>query len=74
MKLSEVLQVLSELQLTMDQFIDLCILLGCDYVGRIQGEPKDMRASMHAAVMAKHKGGDASCGNALSYLYIVFIR
>eukprot|EP01089_Gocevia_fonbrunei_P022621 TRINITY_DN9204_c0_g1_i2.p1 TRINITY_DN9204_c0_g1~~TRINITY_DN9204_c0_g1_i2.p1 ORF type:complete len:402 (-),score=80.64 TRINITY_DN9204_c0_g1_i2:25-1230(-) len=29
--------VLSELEMTMDQFIDLCILLGCDYCEKIKG-------------------------------------
>lgn len=29
--------VLSELQLTMDEFIDLCILMGCDYTTTIRG-------------------------------------
>eukprot|EP00920_Eleutheroschizon_duboscqi_P014032 GHVT01032809.1.p1 GENE.GHVT01032809.1~~GHVT01032809.1.p1 ORF type:complete len:355 (+),score=84.92 GHVT01032809.1:218-1282(+) len=28
---------LSELQLTMDEFVDLCILCGCDYCGTIRG-------------------------------------
>jgi hypothetical protein len=31
------LQVLEELELTMDQFIDLCILCGCDYCDSIKG-------------------------------------
>lgn len=31
------LQLLEELQLTPDQFIDVCILCGCDYCGRIPG-------------------------------------
>jgi flap endonuclease-1 len=30
-------RVLAALGLTMDQFIDLCILLGCDYTGKIPG-------------------------------------
>ncbi|OEH78947.1 flap endonuclease [Cyclospora cayetanensis] len=30
-------KVLSQLQLTMDQFIDFCILCGCDYCGSIRG-------------------------------------
>lgn len=30
-------KALSELQMTQDQFIDLCILLGCDYTDRIRG-------------------------------------
>ncbi len=30
-------KVLAGLQLTMDQFIDLCILLGCDYCDSIKG-------------------------------------
>lgn len=30
-------QVLEELNLTMDQFIDLCILSGCDYCDSIRG-------------------------------------
>ncbi|KAJ1611200.1 flap endonuclease 1 [Cryptosporidium canis] len=29
--------ILSELNITMDQFIDLCILSGCDYCGTIRG-------------------------------------
>ncbi|KAK8638582.1 hypothetical protein V6N13_137000 [Hibiscus sabdariffa] len=33
----EVEKVLEELNLTMDQFIDLCILSGCDYCESIQG-------------------------------------
>ncbi|XP_039115078.1 flap endonuclease 1 isoform X1 [Dioscorea cayenensis subsp. rotundata] len=33
----EVLKVLEELNLTMDQFIDLCILSGCDYCDSIKG-------------------------------------
>lgn len=31
------LQVLEGLKLTMDQFIDLCILCGCDYCDSIRG-------------------------------------
>ena len=30
-------QVLAGLKLTADQFVDLCILCGCDYVGTIKG-------------------------------------
>ena len=30
-------QVLEGMQLTRDQFIDVCILLGCDYCGTIRG-------------------------------------
>ncbi|KAL9280721.1 putative spleen exonuclease [Arabidopsis thaliana] len=33
----EVAKILEELQLTMDQFIDLCILSGCDYCDSIRG-------------------------------------
>lgn len=33
----EVAKILEELNLTMDQFIDLCILSGCDYCGSIRG-------------------------------------
>ncbi|KAJ4795414.1 Flap endonuclease 1 [Rhynchospora pubera] len=33
----EISKVLEELQLTMDEFIDLCILCGCDYCGTIKG-------------------------------------
>ncbi|XP_072969182.1 flap endonuclease 1-A-like [Typha angustifolia] len=33
----EVSKVLEELELTMDQFIDLCILSGCDYCNSIKG-------------------------------------
>ncbi|KAK6121059.1 hypothetical protein DH2020_045197 [Rehmannia glutinosa] len=33
----EVLMILEELNLTMDQFIDLCILSGCDYCDSIRG-------------------------------------
>ncbi|XP_008775414.2 flap endonuclease 1 [Phoenix dactylifera] len=33
----EVSKVLEELELTMDQFIDLCILCGCDYCDSIKG-------------------------------------
>ncbi|XP_020243981.1 flap endonuclease 1-A isoform X1 [Asparagus officinalis] len=33
----EVAKVLAELELTMDQFIDLCILCGCDYCDSIKG-------------------------------------
>ncbi|KAJ3669323.1 hypothetical protein LUZ60_011273 [Juncus effusus] len=33
----EISKVLEELQLTMDQFIDLCILCGCDYCDSIKG-------------------------------------
>lgn len=33
----EVSKVLEELNLTMDQFIDMCILAGCDYCAGIQG-------------------------------------
>lgn len=36
--ISDVLQVLEELNLTMDQFIDLCILSGCDYCDSIKGK------------------------------------
>jgi flap endonuclease-1 len=31
------MQVLEELEITMDQFIDLCILCGCDYCDSIKG-------------------------------------
>ncbi len=31
-------QVLEGLGLTSDQFVDLCILCGCDYCGTIKGE------------------------------------
>ena len=31
------LQVLEGLSLTPDQFVDLCILCGCDYCGTIKG-------------------------------------
>ncbi|KAG6536103.1 hypothetical protein ZIOFF_001147 [Zingiber officinale] len=34
----EVSKVLEELELTMDQFIDLCILSGCDYCDSIKGK------------------------------------
>lgn len=34
-----IFQVLEELRLTMDQFIDLCILSGCDYCENIRGSP-----------------------------------
>ena len=30
-------KALGELELTMDEFIDLCILLGCDYCDTIRG-------------------------------------
>ncbi|KAF5803721.1 putative spleen exonuclease [Helianthus annuus] len=33
----DVSKVLEELNLTMDQFIDLCILCGCDYCDSIKG-------------------------------------
>ncbi|GJN15078.1 hypothetical protein PR202_gb01967 [Eleusine coracana subsp. coracana] len=33
----EVAKVLEELEITMDQFIDLCILCGCDYCDSIKG-------------------------------------
>ncbi|XP_076933628.1 flap endonuclease 1-like [Bidens hawaiensis] len=33
----DVSKVLEELSLTMDQFIDLCILCGCDYCDNIRG-------------------------------------
>ncbi|XP_056865884.1 flap endonuclease 1 isoform X1 [Raphanus sativus] len=33
----DVAKILEELQLTMDQFIDLCILSGCDYCDSIRG-------------------------------------
>lgn len=33
----QVLQVLEGLKLTADQFIDMCILCGCDYCGTIRG-------------------------------------
>ncbi|KAG6499291.1 hypothetical protein ZIOFF_039048 [Zingiber officinale] len=33
----DVSKVLEELRLTMDQFIDLCILSGCDYCDNIKG-------------------------------------
>ena len=32
-------QVLEGLKLTPDQFVDLCILCGCDYLGTIKGVP-----------------------------------
>jgi hypothetical protein len=32
-----IFQVLEELGLTMDQFVDLCILSGCDYCENIKG-------------------------------------
>ena len=33
----ELSKVLNELNITMDQFIDLCILCGCDYIPSIRG-------------------------------------
>ena len=30
-------KILSGLGITAEQFIDLCILLGCDYAGKIKG-------------------------------------
>ena len=30
-------KVLEGMELSMDQFVDLCILLGCDYVDKIKG-------------------------------------
>ena len=30
-------QVLDELKLTPEQFVDMCILCGCDYAGTIRG-------------------------------------
>jgi hypothetical protein len=33
----EIAKVLQELNLTMDQFVDLCILCGCDYCDTIRG-------------------------------------
>jgi len=33
----DIAKVLEELELTMDQFIDLCILCGCDYCDSIKG-------------------------------------
>lgn len=32
-------KVLEGLKLTADQFVDLCILCGCDYCGSIKGQP-----------------------------------
>lgn len=32
-------KVLEGLKLTADQFVDLCILCGCDYCGSIKGHP-----------------------------------
>ncbi|KAJ0013749.1 hypothetical protein Pint_21871 [Pistacia integerrima] len=37
LKLQSFFQILEELNLTMDQFIDLCILSGCDYCDSIRG-------------------------------------
>jgi flap endonuclease-1 len=36
-----ILQILEELEFTMDQFIDLCILCGCDYCDNIKGITAD---------------------------------
>ncbi|KAF7459042.1 putative Flap endonuclease 1 [Cryptosporidium felis] len=37
MQIIKLSAILSELNITMDQFIDLCILSGCDYCGTIRG-------------------------------------
>jgi flap endonuclease-1 len=34
-------QVIEGLELTPDQFVDLCILCGCDYCGTIKGAHPD---------------------------------
>lgn len=31
------MKILEEFDMTMEQFVDLCILLGCDYCGTIRG-------------------------------------
>lgn len=42
-------QVLEGLKLTPDQFVDLCILCGCDYLGTIKGVPPGEHVS-HSGV------------------------
>ena len=50
-------QVLEGLKLTSDQFVDLCILCGCDYLGTIKGA---------------HPGGHASrAGLAKSHVHVL---
>lgn len=40
-------QVLEGLGLTMDQFVDLCILCGCDYCDTIRGDCVVTTTSVH---------------------------
>lgn len=41
------LQVLEGLSLTSDQFVDLCILCGCDYCGTIKGMLSGSSPGLH---------------------------
>ncbi|THG23564.1 hypothetical protein TEA_015352 [Camellia sinensis var. sinensis] len=56
----EVSKVLEELNLTMDQFIDLCILCGCDYCDSIRGEFGACNCSSGARETGDGSGGGAS--------------
>ncbi len=48
-------QVLSELKLTADEFVDMCILCGCDYTDKIPGiGPVKVRSSGPGAVGSAH--------------------
>jgi len=53
-------QVLAGLDLSMSEFVDLCILMGCDYCGTIKGiGPKTAQT-----LVQKHKTmvGSIACG------------
>ena len=45
------LQVLEGLSLTSDQFVDLCILCGCDYCGTIKGMLSCLSSGLHDQAM-----------------------
>ncbi len=67
----ELAAVLSGLNLTMTQFIDMCILCGCDYTGTVRGigpgralklitEHGSMEGALAALADARNKAGEAA--------------
>ena len=63
-------QVLEGLKLTPDQFVDLCILCGCDYLDTIKGVPPEERVrhsgvaglQVHALMLRRWGQALAACG------------
>ena len=54
-------QVLEELKLTPEQFVDVCILCGCDYAGTIRGIGSGKVLSPTATLLAASDLAHSMC-------------